>query len=122
MTAIADLKQRVADAIDHRRDEIIEIGETIMGRPELGFKEFETAALVAQTFEELELECRTGLAITGVSARIETGRPGPTLALIGELDALAVPGHPKEDPSTHAAHACGHNAQIAGLMGAAAAL
>ena len=122
MTTIADLKQRVADAIDDRQDEIIAIGETIMGRPELGFKEFETAALVAQTFGELELDHRTGLAITGVSARIETGRPGPTLALIGELDALTVPGHPREDPATHAAHACGHNAQIAGLMGAAAAL
>ena len=122
MTTIADLKQRVADAIDDRQDEIIAIGETIMGRPELGFKEFETAALVAQTFAELELEHRTGLAITGVSARIDTGRPGPKLALIGELDALTVPGHPREDPTTHAAHACGHNAQIAGLMGAAAAL
>ncbi|MCY4114578.1 MAG: amidohydrolase [Chloroflexi bacterium] len=122
MTTITDLKQRVADAIDDRQDEIIAIGETIMGRPELGFKEFETAALVAQTFAELELDHRTGLAITGVSARIETGRPGPTLALIGELDALTVPGHPREDPATHAAHACGHNAQIAGLMGAAAAL
>lgn len=122
MPATEDLKQRVAGAIDERSSEIIKVGETIMGRPELGFKEFETAALVAQTFEELELPYRTGLAITGVSARIETGRAGPTLALIGELDALAVPGHPKEDQTTHAAHACGHNAQIAGLMGVAAAL
>ena len=122
MTTIADLKQRVAAAIDDRRSEIIAVGETIMGRPELGFKEFETAALVAETFAELELDYRTGLAITGVSARIETGRPGPTLALIGELDALTVPGHPRENPATHAAHACGHNAQIAGLLGAAAVL
>ena len=120
--ATADLKNRLADVIDDRRREIIEIGETIMARPELGFKELATAELVRETLQELEIECRTGLAITGVSARIETGRPGPTLALIGELDALVVPGHPKENPTTHAAHACGHNAQIAGLMGAAAAL
>ena len=53
---------------------------------------------------------------SGVKARIDTGRPGPTLALIGELDALTVAGHPQENPETHAAHACGHNAQIAGLM------
>ena len=102
--------------------DIVEVGETIMRNPELGFKEFETAALVQQKFDELELDYRAGLARTGVKARIDTGRPGPTLALIGELDALVVAGHPMENPETHAAHACGHNAQIAGLMGAAAAL
>ena len=70
----------------------------------------------------MELDYRAGLARTGVKARIDTGRPGPTLALIGELDALTVAGHPMEKPETHAAHACGHNAQIAGLIGAAATL
>ena len=54
-----------------------------------------------------ELDYRAGLARTGVKAKIDTGRPGPTLALIGELDALVVAGHPMENPDTHAAHACG---------------
>ena len=40
----------------------------------------------------------------------------------GELDALLVPDHPRANPETGAAHACGHNAQIAGLIGAATAL
>ena len=122
MSTSADLKERIAAVVESHRDDIVEIGETIMRNPELGFKEFETAALVQRKFDELELDYRAGLARTGVKARIDTGRPGPTLALIGELDALTVAGHPQENPETHAAHACGHNAQIAGLIGAAATL
>ena len=102
MTTIADLKQRVAAAIDDRRSKIIAVGETIMGRPELGFKEFETAALVAETFAELELDYRTGLAITGVSARIETGRPRPHARVDrrarrpdGSWPPAREPGHPR---------------------------
>jgi amidohydrolase len=47
---------------------------------------------------------------------------GPTFALLGELDALVVAGHPEGDPATGAAHACGHNAQVAALLGAAMGL
>src|SRR5205823_6918742 len=66
---------------------------------------------------------RTGLALTGVRADVVGGRgPGPTFALLGELDALVVAGHPEADPATGAVHACGHNAQIAGLIGAAIGL
>ena len=59
-----------------------------------------------------------GLAITGVRADA-AGRAGdgPTFALLGELDGLVVPGHPVADPETGAAHACGHNAQVAGMLG-----
>jgi len=42
--------------------------------------------------------------------------------MLGELDALVVAGHPEADPTTGAAHACGHNAQLAGLLGAAMGL
>ena len=49
-------------------------------------------------------------------------RRRPDFALLGELDALVVVGHPVADPETGAAHACGHNAQIAGMLGAAMGL
>ncbi|PYM11594.1 MAG: amidohydrolase [Candidatus Rokuibacteriota bacterium] len=122
MTA-SSLKQRLWDAIDRRADEIVGIGERIRRHPELGFKEVKTARLVEDTFQSLGLEPRTGLALTGVRADVR-GRAGagPTFALIGELDALTVAGHPGADPTTGAVHACGHNAQIAGMLGAAMAL
>src|SRR4029453_16078165 len=47
------------------------------------------------------------------------GGAGTTFAIIGELDGLRVTGHPEADPQTGAAHACGHNPQIAGRRGAA---
>jgi len=116
------LKRRVCEAVDGHGQRIIGIGEAIMDAPELGFKEQKTAARVREVFEAAGLRCEAGLAITGVRAVLRGGRPGPTVALMGELDALVVPGHPRADPATGAAHACGHNAQIAGLAGAAMAL
>jgi amidohydrolase len=118
-----ELKQRVDEAIERHADEIVGVGETIRRHPELGFKERRTAALVETKFRELGLAARTGLAITGVRADAAGGAgAGPTLGLLGELDALAVAGHPEADPVTGAAHACGHNAQVAGLVGAAIGL
>ncbi len=118
-----ELKRRIFEAIDKRADEIIGIGERILKNPEMGFKEVKTAALVQETFQRLGLESRTGLAMTGVraDARGRAGE-GPTFALLGELDGLRVTGHPQADPETGAAHACGHNAQVAGLLGAAMGL
>jgi len=119
----AELKHRVTEAVDRRADEIIALGETIRRHPELGFKEVKTAKLVEDTFQRLGFTPRTGLALTGVRAEAAGQKgQGPTFALIGELDALVVSGHPEADPVTGAAHACGHNAQIAGMLGAAMAL
>jgi amidohydrolase len=119
MDDLETLKQQVCGAIDARRDEIIGIGETIMRNPETGFREFKTEALVADTLLALGMEPQTGLAITGVKAALNTHHNGPNLALIGELDSLCIPDHPFADGGTGAAHACGHNAQIAGMLGAA---
>jgi len=118
-----ELKRRIFEAIDRRADEIIGIGERILKNPEMGFKEVKTAALVHETFQRLGLESRAGLAMTGVRADVH-GRAGegPTFALLGELDGLRVTGHPQADPETGAAHACGHNAQVAGMLGAAMGL
>jgi len=99
-------------------DEIEKIGDQIMENPELGFKEFKTAQLVADTIKSFGIPHETGLAITGVKGVIRGKNSGPTVALMGELDSLLVSDHPHADSETGAAHACGHNAQIAGLMGA----
>ena len=118
-----ELKQRVHEAIERHAQAIIAVGEQIRRHPELGFKELQTAALVEAEFRRLGLVPQTGLALTGVRADVAGGAgAGPTFALLGELDALVVAGHPEADPSTGAVHACGHNAQVAGLVGAAIGL
>jgi amidohydrolase len=115
-----ELRQRVWEAIDRRGAEIIALGEQVRRQPELGFKEVKTARLVEETFGRVGLQPKTGLAMTGVRADL-AGRAGdgPTFAVLGELDGLVVAGHPQADPETGAAHACGHNAQIAALLGCA---
>jgi amidohydrolase len=60
--------------------------------------------------------------VTGLKAIMRFGGTGPTVAVIGELDSLRVPGHSLADPDTGAAHACGHHTQPAQLLGVAAAL
>ena len=110
MTTAGALKESVCQSIEENRDRIIGVGEAIMDDPELGFKEHRTAEKVQEVFSDLGLEFDSGLGLTGVKAVLRGGRPGPTVALMGELDALQVPGHPRANPDTQAAHACGHNA------------
>jgi amidohydrolase len=112
------LKARVVAEIERRRDEITAISEHIMRHPEPGYREVRTAEFVAGRLRSMGLECRQGLALTGVKARLRGRSPGPTVAILGELDSLIVADHPLADPTTHAAHACGHNAQVVSMIGA----
>ncbi|MDZ3823508.1 MAG: amidohydrolase [Pseudoxanthomonas sp.] len=110
---------------DWRRD--------IHRHPELGNREFRTAALVAEHLRGLGLEPRTGIAHTGVAAVLRGGRPGPRIALRADMDALPVTeatGLPFASTVTTeyrgetvgVMHACGHDAHVAILMGVAQAL
>jgi amidohydrolase len=118
----AELKQRVCEEIDRAADRIIEVGERILHDPELGFKEFRTAKSVADVFQSLGLGYESELAITGVKTVVDGAAPGPTVAVLGELDSLLVADHPNANPETGAAHCCGHNAQIATMLGTAMGL
>ena len=118
----ATLKQEVAAVIDGNRSRIIALGREILEHPELGFKEFLTAELVRDEFERLSLATRKGLAITGVRGDLRGKGEGPCLAVFGELDSVISQGHSKADPKTGAAHACGHHAQVAGMLGSAMGL
>ncbi|MDP3803262.1 amidohydrolase [Brevundimonas sp.] len=101
--------------------------------PELGFAETRTAALVAEHLRSLGMEVRTGVGRTGVVGVLRGGRPGRTVALRADMDALPVleaTGLPFASTATGTymgntvpvAHACGHDAHVAMLMGAAAVL
>ena len=113
------LKAKVCAAIDDSAAEIEALANSIADEPELGFKEVKTSAKVVDFFRNLGLKPQTGFAINGVKARAKGCKPGPTAAVIGELDAVGCPDSCKADPMTGAAHACGHNLQIAAMAGAA---
>lgn len=116
------LKQAVCAVIDENREKILQIGKQILHHPELGYKEKKTSALVNTLFQELGLSDITHHAVTGVKAWGRGRSRKASVAVIGELDAVLSPAHPCADPVTGAAHSCGHNTQIAAMIGCAVGL
>ena len=116
------IEQKIVDIIDSKREEIKAFGNDIYHHAELGYKEVRTSGKFVDEMKKLGLECETGLAITGVKSYLnEKGtKDGPTLAVIGEMDALPIPNHPFS--YNGCAHSCGHHIQLTGVVGAAMAL
>ena len=106
------LKAKVQEAVERHAPAAIKVAQEILNHPETGFRERNTSRLVQEYFSSLGLPFQSEIALTGVRAEIKGGKPGPTVAIMGELDALPVSGHPHADPITNAAHACGHHCQI----------
>ena len=98
--------------------------------PELSNREFETAKYITKHLQNLGLEVQTGVAITGVVAVLDSGKPGPVVALRADIDGLPVLEQNNlpwkstkrgelEGNDVPVMHACGHDTHIAMLMGAA---
>ena len=118
-STIEEIKKLACETIEKNKKHIIGVAQQILANPEAGFREVKTAQLVAQNFENLGIPYQGGLALTGLKGRIPGGAgPGPTVAVIGELDSLVVTEHPHADPNSGAAHACGHHCQIGMMLGA----
>ena len=117
------MEQKIIETIEEKAQQIIEIGRRIWEHPELGYKEHCTSALFAEFCAEHGLTVEKGLAVTGVKGYLKPPETGDiTVALMGELDALPMSDSPYAHGETGAAHVCGHNSQMAGIMGALLAL
>ncbi|GAC1621205.1 MAG: M20 family metallopeptidase [Nevskia sp.] len=99
-------------------------------RPELSNREFETGKYLAEKLRAMGYEVQTGVAHTGVVAVLKGGRPGPVVALRSDMDALPVaeevdlPFASKvkgsyDGKDVGVMHACGHDAHMGILLGAA---
>ena len=124
---------RVETAVEQVNPRVVAWRRDLHANPELGFAETRTAAVVADHLRSLGLEVRTGVGRTGVVGILRGGRPGRTVALRADMDALPVreaTGLPFASTATGiymgnevpVAHACGHDAHVAMLMGAAEVL
>jgi amidohydrolase len=120
-----DIKEIKSKVIEWRRD--------FHQNPELSNREFRTAKVVAEHLKSLGMEVKTGVAHTGVIGYLKGDLPGPVIALRADMDALPVteqvdiPFASKvtstyREETVGVMHACGHDAHVAMLMGAAEVL
>jgi hippurate hydrolase len=116
---------RLAEILQEARgvaDEAVELRRRIHRQPEIGLRLPRTQAVVLEALDGLGLDVRTGERTTSVVARLTGGRPGPTLLLRADMDALPLredTGLPFASEVDGAMHACGHDAHVAMLLAAA---
>jgi len=115
------IKEKIILAIEENKQSIISAGEEILKNPETGFCEENTSSLVRKVFDEFEIKYEYPYAVTAVKAKLKGRKSKYNICIIGELDAVKCNGHQFASASG-AAHACGHNAQIASMLGAAIGL
>ncbi len=96
--------------------------EYIWRNPEAGYKEYKTNEYMRAKFTELGYAVEDFGDITGFTAYYDTGKEGPTVLVLAELDALYCSMHVNADKETGAAHVCGHNMQCAAALGVAATI
>ena len=118
---IDETGQRILRLIDVHKDQIIAFAEDIAVHPEPGYEEFCTAGKTAEVLKNLGYKVTEHLARTGVKGT-KSIKEGPSLTVIGELDAIGCHSHPNANPVTGVAHACGHHAQMAAMIGCAIAM
>lgn len=100
-------------------EEIIQIRRQIHQNPELGMKEFETTALIKKTLQESGIEIEEWGLETGVSAIIRGGKPGKTIGLRADIDALPMSensGLSFASKNPGICHSCGHDINTAYLL------
>ena len=129
--------QDISKTIDAKalaiQTKLVEWRRHIHQNPELGNREFKTAAYIVSHLKLLGLEIQTGVAKTGVVAILKGGKPGPCIALRADIDALPVRErvnlpYASKDSTDYLGqkvpvmHACGHDAHIAMLLGTAEVL
>ncbi len=126
-TASAQQPVQISDSLEQK---VIEWRRDIHQHPELSNREFRTAKVVADHLKALGLQVQTGIAHTGVVGVLKGGKPGPTIALRADMDALPVTEQADlpfkstvvseyRGKEVGVMHACGHDLHVAMLMGAA---
>ncbi len=129
----AALEDQVRSRASAAEQKLIGWRRDIHEHPEMVDQEIRTSKLVADHLRSLGMEVRTGIARTGVVGILKGSRPGPTVALRADMDALPVkepPGLPfaskakgtYQGQQVDVMHACGHDAHTAMLMATAEVL
>lgn len=107
------------DKINEILPEMVSIRRRIHQTPELKYEEFQTAAIVAEKLTSFGIQVKQGIAKTGIIAIIDSGKPGKTIALRADMDALPIhemTGLQYQSQHENKMHACGHDGHTATLL------
>jgi amidohydrolase len=110
------------EKIDGMKDWLVDIRRTIHRHPELGFEEVETSKFIFEWLQKFGLDVNRGMAKTGVVALLKGRKPGRTVAIRADMDALPMDEAnrvPYASEIKGKMHACGHDAHVTILLGVA---
>ncbi|MEI3607821.1 M20 family metallopeptidase [Pseudogracilibacillus sp. SE30717A] len=110
---------KIHETIDELYPEMIEIRRYLHQYPEVSFEEFKTAQYIADFYEELGIPYEKNVGGNGVIATLKGGKPGKTVALRADFDALAIQDEkdvPYKSKNPGVMHACGHDGHTATLL------
>lgn len=110
---------KIHASIDNLYSEMVEIRRYLHQYPEVSFKEYKTAQYIADFYEELGIPYEKNIGGNGVIATLKGRKPGKTVALRADFDALAIQDEkdvPYKSKNPGAMHACGHDGHTATLL------
>lgn len=116
------MREKIMEQANAIADEIIKIRRRIHQNPELSLEEYKTGELVAEKLEALGYTVTRNVGKTGVVGVLEGAKPGKTIAIRADMDALPVmeeTDHGFPSLNKGVMHACGHDAHVAIVCGAA---
>lgn len=111
--------QSIHKNIDHLYDEMVDIRRYLHQHPELSFEETETSKYIGHFYEELGIPYKSNIGGNGVIATLKGGKPGKTIALRADFDALPIQEEndvPYKSKNDGVMHACGHDGHTATLL------
>ena len=117
---MTERQQQLVQNVEKHHQMILDAERWLWAHPQTGFTEWEAHNYLVEKYEALGYTLTLAGNIPGFYTEVDTGRPGPKLAIFGELDALDIANHPESVNGM--THCCGHNGQSAALLGIAAAL
>ncbi|MCM3069382.1 M20 family metallopeptidase [Staphylococcus warneri] len=113
------MSNTLVERLREKEDRMIEIRRYLHQHPELSFKEVETPKYIANFYKDKDCKVETNVGQNGVKVTIDSGKPGKTLAIRADFDALPIKeetGLPVASENEGVMHACGHDAHTAYML------
>ncbi|MBO0376720.1 M20 family metallopeptidase [Staphylococcus warneri] len=113
------MSNTLVERVREKEDRMIEIRRYLHQHPELSFKEVETPKYIADFYKDKDCKVETNIGQNGVKVTIDSGKPGKTLAIRADFDALPIKeetGLPFASKNEGVMHACGHDAHTAYML------